>query len=44
MDTEHGWKESVESPSYLDYEVQQWLNLLPADLRLNGTLEMKLPL
>ena len=39
MDTEHGWKESLESLSYLDYQVQQWSNLLPTDLRSNGTLE-----
>ena len=39
MDTEHGWKESLESLSYLDYQVQQWSNLVPSDLRLNGTLE-----
>lgn len=39
MDSEHGWKESLESLSYLDYQVQQWSNLLPPDLRLNGTLE-----
>ena len=38
-DTEHGRKESLESLSYLDYRVQQWSNLLPTDLRLNGTLE-----
>ena len=38
-DSEHGWKESLESLSYLDYQVQQWSNLLPTDLRLNGTLE-----
>ena len=39
MDAEHSWKESLESLSYLDYQVQQWSNLLPTDLRLNGTLE-----
>lgn len=39
MDSEHGWKESLESLSYLDYQVQQWSNLLPTDLRLNSTLE-----
>ena len=38
-DTEHGRKESLESLSYLDYQVQQWSNLLPTDRRLNGTLE-----
>ena len=38
-DTEHGRKESIEALSYLDYRVQQWSNLLPTDLRLNGTLE-----
>jgi hypothetical protein len=40
MDTENGTrKESKESTSYLDYQVQQWLNLIPTDLKLNGTLE-----
>ena len=39
MDAEHSWKESLESLSYLDYQVQQWSNLLPTDLKLNGTLE-----
>ena len=38
-DTEHGRKESLESLFYLDYRVQQWSDLLPTDLRLNGTLE-----
>ena len=39
MDAEHSWKGSLEPLSYLDYQVQQWSNLLPTSLRLNGTLE-----
>ena len=39
MDAELSWKDNLESLSYLDYQVQQWSNLLPIDLRLNGTLE-----
>ena len=39
MDAEHSWKECSESLSYLDYQVQQWSNLLPTDLKLNSTLE-----
>ena len=36
MDAEHSWKESLEPLSYLDYQVQQWSNLLPTNLRLNA--------
>ena len=39
MDAEFSWKDNLDSLSYLDYQVQQWSNLLPTDLRLNGTLE-----
>ena len=39
MDAEHSWKECLEPLSYLDYQVQQWSNLLPTDLKMNGTLE-----
>lgn len=34
VDTENGRNGSEESTSYLDYQVQQWSNLLPTDLRL----------
>ena len=40
MDTENGIRKvSEDSTSYLDYQVQQWLHSLPADLQLNTTLE-----